>query len=150
MQALATAASLLVSCSFMGAAGALAGDYVSIGAIVADPEPYHAHVVTLRGTVQQVHELDPYRQPSGTICYGTYLFTLQDDTGSLDVAVLGICGIAIARPPEVSDGDKVIVKAQIQAPGHLGAFYGLDGKPHPGANPQGLHAIAKEIRQSGQ
>lgn len=134
----------------IGNSTALAGDQVAIGSIVADPEPYHMRLVTLQGTVRQVHILEPYRQPSGTICYGTYLFTLQDDTGALDVAVLGICGVAIATPPEVSDGDKVIIKAQIQAPGHLGAVYGLDGRLHPGANPQGLHAIAKEISQAAQ
>ncbi len=129
---------------------ALADEPVPIGRIVADPEPYHLRFVTLQGTAQQVQVLDPYRQPSGTICYSTYLFTLQDDTGSLDVAVLGVCGQAVGRTPEVSDGDKVIVKAQIQAPGHLGSFYGPDGRPLPGLNPQGLHAIAKEIVQAGQ
>lgn len=141
---------LAVLLALANSVAALADESVPIGRIVADPEPFHMRFVTVQGTVQQVHELDPYRQPSGIICYGTYLFTLQDETGSLDVAVLGICGRPVVRPPEVSDGDRVIVNAQIQAPGHLGSFYGLDGKLHPGMNPQGLHAIAKEIQQAGQ
>jgi hypothetical protein len=149
-QSSARGALLLSLYCLAGSMTALADESVPIGRIAADPEPYHLRFVTLQGTVQHVHVLEPYRQPSGNICYGTYLFTLQDDTGSLDVAVLGMCGVAIIRPPEVSDGDKVIVKAQVQAPGHLGDFYGLDRRPHPGANPQGLHAIAKEIQQASQ
>jgi hypothetical protein len=129
---------------------ALADEPVPIGRIVADPESYHMRFVTLEGTVQQVHALEPYRQPSGNICYSTYLFTLQDDTGSIDVAVLGTCGLAVVRPPDVSDGDRVAVKAQVQAPGHLGTLYGLDKKPLYGVNLDGLHAIAKEISQMGQ
>jgi len=140
-------AAFLALASFVAA---LADEPVPIGLILADPEPYHLHLVTIQGTVQQVQVLDPYRQPSGTICYSTYLFTLQDDTGSIDVAVLGTCGLAVVRPPDVSDGDRVTVKAQVQAPGHLGTLYGLDKKPLYGVNLEGLHAIVKEISQMGQ
>jgi len=143
----------LVPAAFLALASsvaALADEPVPIGRIVADPEPYHLRLVTLQGTAQHVQVLEPYRQPSGTICYSTYLFTLQDDTGSIDVAVLGTCGLAIVRPPDVSDGDRVRVNAQVQAPGHLGTLYGLDNKPLPGVNIDGLHAIAKEISQMGQ
>ncbi|TAJ22382.1 MAG: hypothetical protein EPO64_13965, partial [Nitrospirae bacterium] len=100
---------LAILFALTSSAAVLADEPVTIGAIVADPEPHHMHMVALQGTVQQVRLLDPYRQPSGTVCYGAYLFTLQDDTGSLDVAVLGVCGLAVDSPPEVSDGDKVLV-----------------------------------------
>jgi hypothetical protein len=43
-----------------------------------------------------------------------------------------------------------MVKAQVQAPGHLGTLYGLDQKPLHGVNLEGLHAIAKEILPLGQ
>jgi hypothetical protein len=136
--------------ALISAVAALADEPLAIGTIVADPEPYHLRYVTLQGTVQQVQVLEPYRQPSGTICYSTYLFTLQDDTGSLDIAVLGTCGLTVIRPPDVSDGDRIMVKAQVQAPGHLGTLYGLDQKPLHGVNLEGLHAIAKEILPLGQ
>jgi len=129
---------------------ASAADPVAIATILADPEPHHMRIVTLQGRVTQVQLLEPYFQPSGTACHNTYLFTLEDDTGSLDIAVLGLCGAAVAKPPDVSTGDIIRVQAQVQAPGHLGTFYGLDGRPHPGLNPQGLYAIAKDIAPRGQ
>jgi hypothetical protein len=119
---------------------------VAIGRIIADPEPYHLRQVTLRGTVRQVHQLEPYFQPSGTACHSAYVFALEDETGALEVMVLGLCGSGAAnRPPDVSAGNRVIVRATLQAPGHLGTFYGLDGRPLHGLNPQALHAIAGDI-----
>lgn len=118
----------------------------AIGRIMTDPEPYHLRQITLRGTVRQVHQLEPYFQPSGVACHSAYVFTLEDETGTLDVMVLGLCGSgATNRSPDVSVGNRVTVLATVQAPGHLGTFYGLDGRPLHGLNPQALHAIAMDI-----
>ena len=59
------------------------------------------------------------RLPSSGPPYGAYTFTLEDTAGSgalLDVAVLGICGRQAIVFPEVADGDKFLVQADIQSP----------------------------------
>ena len=64
--------------------------HIEIAAIAASPDDYHLRQVTLQGRVHQVRQLDPYFQPSGTACSGAYVFTLEDETGYLPIAVLGI------------------------------------------------------------
>ena len=125
-------------------------DSLTIAAVTADPEAYHLRQVTVLGTVRQVHELEPYMLLSGSACYGAYIFALEDETGTLDVIVLGVCGAPTIRTPAVSAGDRVIVRANVQAPGRLGTFYGVDRRPIHGLNPQDLYAIASEIRHTSQ
>src|SRR5207249_6291242 len=112
--------SLLIS--FMSAAVCSASEPVAITEVLTDPDIYHLKLVTLQGTVRQVKALEPYFQISGSACYGAYTFTLEDGTGAIAVAVLGICGRPIIRNPEVVDGETVTVQAQIYAPGQLGYF----------------------------
>lgn len=139
-----------LSASMLIGAPLLAEDPLTIRTVTADPESYHLRQVTLLGTVRQVHELEPYLLLSGSACYGAYVFTLEDETGALDIIVLGVCGAPMLRTPAVSVGDRVIVRANVQAPGRLGTFYGLDRRPIEGLNPQDLHAIASEIRHASQ
>jgi hypothetical protein len=108
-------------------AGTLTGmvdsnELVSIGKVLAQPNSYHLQIIRMQGVVRQVEILlphDPY-QP-GDPCYGSYTFTLEDGTGSIDVGVLGdrvYCGIpGRAAAPEVAEGDRVIVHGRIHAPG---------------------------------
>ena len=98
---------------------ALAGEPVPIGEVVADPDAYHFRIVPLQGTVRQVSPLPPYTPGPDTICYGAYTFTLEDDTGSIEISVLGICGQPVLRKPEVSDGEGILLTAQILSPNHL-------------------------------
>ncbi len=98
---------------------ALADEPVPIGDVVADPDAYHFRIVPLQGTVRKVQSLPPYAPGSDTICYGAYTFTLEDDTGSLEVSVLGICGKPTLRKPEVVEGDIILLNAQILSPDHL-------------------------------
>ena len=72
---------------------------ISIQQILEDPQIYHLRHVTLHGTVRDVQPLDPYKLPNETVCYGAYLFRLEDDTSTLAVAVLGICGKPLVRDP---------------------------------------------------
>src|SRR4029079_2390660 len=72
---------------------AFAADPVTIREIRGDPAIYHLKQVTLLGTVRNVQPLDPYRLPAGTTCYGAYLFYLEDESASLNGAVLGLCGV---------------------------------------------------------
>ncbi|MGQ0694548.1 MAG: hypothetical protein ACT4OL_03105 [Nitrospiraceae bacterium] len=100
---------------------------ISIQQILEEPQVYHLRHVTLHGTVRDVQSLDPYTLPNGTNCYGAYLFRLEDDTSTLSVAVLGICGKPLVRDPEVEDGDRVEVSATIQAPSHGGYYLSFRG-----------------------
>lgn len=99
----------------------------SIQQILEEPQVYHLRHVTLQGTVRDVQALDPYTLPNGTNCYGAYLFRLEDDTSTLPVAVLGICGKPLVRDPEVEDGARVEVSAVIQAPSHGGYYLSFHG-----------------------
>ena len=81
--------------------------------ILADPSVYHLRQAIMQGTVRRVEPLDPYETPSGTRCYGAYLFQLDDDTGVIDVAVTGICGIPLVKDPDVQENDRVSVDATI-------------------------------------
>lgn len=100
---------------------------ISIQQILDVPQIYHLRHVTLQGTVRDVQPLDPYTLPNGTNCYGAYLFRLEDDTSTLPVAVLGICGKPLVRDPEVEDGARVEVSAVIQAPSHGGYYLSFRG-----------------------
>lgn len=100
---------------------------VSIQQILEAPQVFHLRRVTLLGTVRDVQPLDPYQLPNGTPCYGAYLFRLEDDTSSLSVAVLGLCGKPLVRDPEVEEGARVEVGATIQAPSHGGYYLSFRG-----------------------
>lgn len=104
-----------------------AEDPITIQQILEEPQVYHLRHVTLQGTVRDVQALDPYTLPNETNCYGAYLFRLEDDTSTLPVAVLGICGKPLVRDPEVEDGARVEVSATIQAPSHGGYYLSFRG-----------------------
>src|SRR5690349_3927398 len=84
--------------------GAEAADPVAIRDILDEPRIYHLKQVVLQGTVRNVQPLDPYKLPAGTTCYGAYLFYLEDETASINVAVFGLCGVPTVKDPDVEDG----------------------------------------------
>jgi hypothetical protein len=83
--------------------------------------------VTLRGTVRNVTPLDPYKVQAGTTCYGAYLFYLEDETSSINVAVYGRCGIPTVKDPDVEDGQRIELTATIQSPSHGGYYLSFQG-----------------------
>ncbi|MGD9727453.1 MAG: OB-fold nucleic acid binding domain-containing protein [Nitrospiraceae bacterium] len=95
--------------------------------ILGTPSAYHLRQAALQGTVRNVQALDPYETPAGTVCYGAYLFQLEDDTGVIAVAVPGLCGVPLVKDPDVQDGDRVFVEATIQTPSHGGYSLSLKG-----------------------
>jgi hypothetical protein len=123
------AAAVLVSmvCLWLSPSQAYAVEPTEVHAILADPSVYHLRQTSLQGTVRRVEPLDPYETPSGTRCYGAYLFQLDDDTGIIDVAVTGLCGIPVVKDPDVQEGDRVFVEATIQAPSHGGYALTMQG-----------------------
>ncbi|HZC81320.1 MAG TPA: hypothetical protein VE222_06310, partial [Nitrospiraceae bacterium] len=77
----------------------LANEVLPIGTILKNPESYYLHVVALAGTVRHVKVILP--PPSslpqscgkgGGIFYSPYTFTLEDETGSIVVGRMRICG----------------------------------------------------------
>lgn len=106
---------------------AMAQEPVSIEEIVARPDLFHLHQVLLQGTIRDVQALPPYKIPTGDHCYGAYLFRLEDDTGSISVAVLGFCDKPLMRELNVVEGDQAAVQATIHAPGHGGYYLSLHG-----------------------
>jgi hypothetical protein len=123
-----------------------AGESVSIVRIVEDPQTYHLRTVTLQGTVRQVQRLQPYFLADVFMCYGAYRFILDDRTGSIEIGVRGICGTPAMRfpeiiKPEVSEGDRILVDAEIHAPGG----YTGDGFPLFGDVLETVKAIASKF-----
>lgn len=105
----------------------LAEEQIPIQQILDEPRIYHLRQVTMQGTARDVQPLDPYKLPNDTVCYGAYLFKLEDDTAVISVAVLGICGRPLIRDPEIEDGQRVDVSATIQAPSHGGYYLSFHG-----------------------
>lgn len=126
-------------------AAALPDEPIPIGEIITDPQPYHLKLVTLQGTVRQVQPREPYSQPEGPACYGAYTFVLEDDTGAMDVVVLGICGVPTLRTPDVAEGDTIVLKAKIQAPALTVYSRGPDGQPFLPEAPEKVQAVANAI-----
>ncbi|MBA2487277.1 MAG: hypothetical protein H0V35_14525 [Nitrospira sp.] len=120
-----------VACAVLGMALNLsitsAQEAVTVQEILADPSVFHLRQITLRGTVRNVQPLDPYEIPAGSTCYGGYLFSLEDDTAMLPVAVPGLCGVPMVKDPDVEDGARVAVDATVQAPSHGGYALSFKG-----------------------
>lgn len=104
-----------------------AQESVTVQEVLADPALFHLRQITLRGTVRNVQPLDPYEIPAGSTCYGGYLFSLEDDTAALPVAVPGLCGVPMVKDPDVEEGARVAVDATVQAPSHGGYALSFKG-----------------------
>ena len=124
---------------------AFGADPVTIREILDDPAIYHLKQVTLLGTVRNVQPLDPYRLPVGTTCYGAYLFYLEDESASINVAVFGLCGVPTVKDPDVEDGARVELRATIQAPSHGGYYLSFQGLKVAGEREGVIQAVADRI-----
>ncbi len=111
---------------------------VPIGEVIADPDAHHMRLVLLQGTVRQITQLPPYSPATDTTCYGAYTFALEDETGSIEISVLGFCGAPLFRTPEVREGEPILLKAQILSPNRLTSLSKGEVKK--------LRAVANEIR----
>ena len=125
----------------------LAGESLFIASILEDPAEFHLSVVTLSGTASEVTALEPYYIASGTGCYGAYTFTLKDESGNILIAVLGFCGTPTLRPPPIADGDRLLVRAHVHAPGRVGYLKEQMGMPILEGVPDNVLAVANHIER---
>lgn len=126
-------------------AGPVAAEPIAISDILEFPRDYHLRQVTLQGTVRSVQPLDPYTLPAGTTCYGAYLFYLEDQNASINVAVFGICGVPTIKDPDVEDGERIQLQATIQAPSHGGYYLSFQGLKVAGEKEGLIQAVADHI-----
>ena len=124
---------------------AMAADPITIRDILDEPSRFHLRQVTLQGTVRNVRPLDPYTLPAGTTCYGAYLFHLEDETASINVASFGLCGIPLVKDPDVEDGARIELHATIQAPSHGGYYLSFQGLKVVGDREGVVQAVADRI-----
>jgi hypothetical protein len=104
-----------------------AAEPITIREIIDTPKSFHLKQVTLQGTVRNVTPLDPYKLQAGTMCYGAYLFYLEDETSSINVAVYGRCGVPTVKDPDVEEGQRIELVATIQSPSHGGYYLSFQG-----------------------
>jgi hypothetical protein len=129
----------------LGLSPAAGREPVTIREILDEPMSFHLKQVTLRGTVRNVTPLDPYKLPTGTACYGAYLFYLEDDTAVINVAVFGLCGIPTVKDPDVEDGQRIDLIATIQAPSHGGYYLSFQGIKVATEQEHVIQAVADRI-----
>ena len=130
---------------FLLLSSASAAESITIRDILDEPASYHLKQVVLSGVVRNVQPLDPYKLPAGTTCYGAYLFYLEDETASINVAVFGICGFPTVKDPDVEDGARVELRATIQAPSHGGYYLSFQGLKVAGEREGVVQAVADRI-----
>jgi hypothetical protein len=138
-----TACAIWVGLSLLPSA--YAADSVAVRDILDEPARYHLKQVVLSGIVRNVQLLDPYTLPAGTTCYGAYLFYLEDETASINVAVFGMCGFPTVKDPDVEDGARVELRATIQAPNHGGYYLSFQGLKVAGEQEGVIQAVADRI-----
>ncbi len=109
------------------------------------PERYHLHNVVVQGTAQDVRAFDPYKLPSGSVCYAAYSFRLMDDTGMLPVIVMGVCGVPVVKDPDVDEGDVLSAEVTVHAPGKGTFFLTLDGRKMPFTDVDDVQGVARNI-----
>jgi hypothetical protein len=124
---------------------AMASDPITVREILDEPSRFHLRQVTLQGTVRNVQPLDPYTLPAGTTCYGAYLFNLEDETASINVASYGRCGIPLVKDPDVEDGARIELHATVQAPSHGGYYLSFRGLKVIGEREGVVQAVADRI-----
>ena len=136
---------LLIVFVFFAPAFVVGADSIEVVEISADPNSYHLQMVTLEGTVHNIKRLVPYEIEAGTMCYGAYTFRLEDQTGSVKVSVLGVCGIPLIREPAVTEGDRIVLHAQVLSPEKLVIPREQDGKDAKEAKAPELEVVANAI-----
>ncbi len=127
----------------------LAAEPVTIEKLQADPKSYNLKMVTLQGTAHQIQILTsppPAHPRIDTQClmvHPPYTFVLSDDTGFLQVTVRArppcVSQHSPAEPPDIADGETVMIDAQVTVSRRSGAGPGSDT----------VEVLAVHIRHAG-
>ncbi len=103
-----------------------AADTVNIKELKFNAVSLQLKVVALRGTVNGLNAFPPHQAGSGSsrgcTMYGSYAFTLVDESGEVEVQKAGRCFDVESKPP-VNEGDAVSVRGHVHLfhPGDFGA-----------------------------
>ena len=89
-----------------------AADILSIRDLKNNAMSYQLKTVSLQGTVKDLRAFPPHPGKACTI-FGSYGFTLVDESGELDVEKVGRCN-DVESKPSVDEDDAVIVQGQVQ------------------------------------
>ena len=117
------AVSILLASLHVSSSGA--ADTLNIRDLKFNAASYQLKTATLHGTVRDLKALSPHFSgvgKGGCTRYGSYTFTLVDESGELEVQKAGRCFDVQSTPP-VSEGDAVSVRGQVHFfhPGASGA-----------------------------
>lgn len=82
---------------------------VSIRTLLNSASSFQAHAVTVLGIAKDRQDFLPFYGGKCGIVYDSYIFTLEDESGSIRIEVFGVCRISGVRA-SVSDGQKVLVQ----------------------------------------
>ena len=63
----------------------------------------------------------------------------------MKVSVLGVCGVPMIREPDVTEGDRIMLRAQVLSPEKLAIPREQDGEEEKEANAPELEVIANAI-----
>ena len=124
-----------------GTTGSFAEDTVKIGTILSNSGSYVNQIVSVVGTVRSPR-LQQYKSNiTGTIKCNQY-FTLADETGSIPAVSLSHCAVGGQEAIILDNGDRVLVEANVEAPGSDTSVLG--GKAEP------LHLNVRKLSRAGK
>ena len=127
--------SILLASLHVSSSGA--ADTMNIRDLKYNATSYQLKTVILHGTVKNLKVFPPYPGGSASV-YGSYAFTLVDESGEVDVEKLGR-SFDVENKPPVNEGDVVTVQ------GHLQAFHSGD----VGAQVPTVRFLAQEVVRIG-
>ena len=81
-----------------------------IKTLLAEATSYQGHEIAVAGIAKDVEARPPMPACKHMLRYGDYVFDLKDESGSIRVEVMGMCGIPRGGVKIVRDGDRVLVK----------------------------------------
>lgn len=118
-----------------------AEDTVKIGAILSNSGSYVNQIVSVAGTVRSPR-LQRYKSGvTGTLKCNQY-FTLVDETGVIPAVSLSQCAIGGQEAIILEQGDRVLVEANVEAPGSDTTVLGGQAMP--------LHLNVRKLSRSGK
>jgi hypothetical protein len=89
-----------------------AADTMNIRDLKSNAMSYQLKTVSLQGIVKDLKAFPPHPGKACTV-FGSYAFTLVDESGEMEVEKVGRCN-DVESKPSVDEGDAVTVQGQVQ------------------------------------